>query len=51
LVGGVIPVVGVGVALSDTIGYEAERLASVARDTATRAATDVDTSVLIGEAE
>lgn len=49
--GGVIPVVGVGVALSDTIGYDAERLASVARDTATRAATDVDTSVLIGEAE
>lgn len=49
--GGVIPVVGVGVALSDTIGYEADRLASVARDAATRAATDVDTSVLIGEAE
>ena len=47
----VIPVVGVGVALSDTIGYDAEVLAGVAREAATRAAIDVDTSVLIGEAE
>jgi hypothetical protein len=47
----VIPVVGVGVALSDTVGYDAERLATVAREAATRAAIDVDASVLIGEAE
>jgi hypothetical protein len=50
-VGAVIPVVGVGVALSDTVGYDAERLATVAREAATRAAIDVDASVLIGEAE
>ena len=51
VVGGVIPVVGVGVALSDTIGYDAELLAGAAREAATRAAIDVDASVLIGEAE
>ena len=50
-IGGVIPVVGVGVALSDSTGYDAEALAGVARDAATRAATSVDTSVLVGEAE
>ncbi|SFS03963.1 hypothetical protein SAMN04487846_1730 [Microbacterium sp. cf046] len=50
-IGGVIPVVGVGVSLSDTTGYDAETLAAVARDAASRAATSVDTSVLIGEAE
>ncbi len=50
-VGGVIPVVGVGVGLSDTTGYDAEALTSVARDAASRAATNVDTSVLVGEAE
>ncbi|MET0830386.1 MAG: hypothetical protein ABWY26_12740 [Microbacterium sp.] len=50
-IGGVIPVVGVGVALSDTTGYDAGALAGLARDAATRAATDVDTSVLVGEAE
>ncbi len=49
--GGVIPVVGVGVALSDTTGYDADALSSVARDAASRAATNVDTSVLVGEAE
>jgi hypothetical protein len=48
--GGVIPVVGVGVALSDTVGYGPEELDAVARDAATRAATNVDTSVLIGDA-
>ena len=36
---GVIPVVGVGVGLSDTTGYDAEALASVAREAASRAAT------------
>jgi hypothetical protein len=50
-IGGVIPVVGVGVALSDTTGYDAGALAGLAGDAATRAATDVDTSVLVGEAE
>ena len=49
--GAVIPVVGVGVALSDTVGYDGGRLAEVAREAATRAATDVDTSVLIADAE
>jgi hypothetical protein len=48
--GGVIPVVGVGVALSDTVGYAPEELDAVAREAATRAATNVDTSVLIGDA-
>ena len=42
VVGAVIPVVGVGVALSDTIGYDAELLAGAAREAATRAAIDVD---------
>lgn len=50
-IGGVIPVVGVGVGLSDTVGYDSVALASAAREAATRAATDVDTSVLVGEAE
>jgi hypothetical protein len=49
--GAVIPVVGVGVALSDTVGYDVDRLADIAREAGTRAATDVDTSVLIGDAE
>jgi hypothetical protein len=49
--GAVLPVVGVGVALSDTAGYDAARLAEVAREAATRAATDVDASVLIGDAD
>ena len=51
VVGAVIPVVGVGVALSDTIGYDAELLAGAAREAATRAAIDVDASVLIGDPE
>lgn len=50
-IGGIIPVVGVGVALSDTAGYDAEGLATVARDAASRAAANVDTSVLVGDAE
>ncbi|GAA3207996.1 hypothetical protein [Microbacterium terregens] len=49
--GAVIPVVGVGVALSDTTGYDAEALSGVARGAARRAATSVDTSILVGEAE
>ena len=49
--GGVIPVVGVGVALSDASGYDAEALMRVAREAATRAATSVETSVLVGHDE
>ena len=49
--GGVIPVVGVGVALSEASGYEAASLARVAREAAARAATSVEASVLVGEAE
>jgi hypothetical protein len=47
--GGVIPVVGVGVALSDGTGYDAQALLRVARDTAIRAADSIETSVLVGE--
>ena len=46
-----IPVVGVGVGLSDSAGYDGAELTRVAREAATRAASTVDTSVLIGEAE
>lgn len=49
--GGVIPVVGVGVALSDASGYDSEALMRVAREAATRAATSVETSVLVGHDE
>ncbi len=49
--GGVIPVVGVGIALSDAAGYDAQALQRVARDTAIRAADSIETSVLVGEAE
>jgi len=47
--GGVIPVVGVGVALSDAVGYDDEALIRVARDAARRAALSVESSVLVGE--
>ena len=49
--GGVIPVVGVGVGLSDATGYDAAALTSVAREAASRAATSVETSVLVGDDE
>lgn len=48
--GGVIPVVGVGFALSSDVGYEPAELLRVARETATRAAATVETSVLSGNA-
>lgn len=48
---GVIPVVGVGVALSDSAGYEPAHLIAVAREAASRAAADVETSVLVDEGE
>lgn len=47
--GGVIPVIGVGVALSDAVGYDDEALVRVARDAAQRAALSVESSVLVGE--
>ncbi|MFE7844701.1 hypothetical protein ACFUTX_05815 [Microbacterium sp. NPDC057407] len=49
--GGVIPVVGVGIGLSDAAGYDADALKSLARETARRAAANVETSVLLGDAE
>lgn len=49
--GGVIPVVGVGVALSSSAGYDVESLVRVAREAAHRAAQSVGSSVLVGEAE
>lgn len=49
--GGVIPVVGVGVALSDATGYDADALAEVARGAASRAAANVESSVLVGDTE
>lgn len=49
--GGVIPVVGVGIALSDAAGYDAQALQRVARETASLAAESVETSVLVGEIE
>lgn len=49
--GGVLPVVGIGVALSDAVGYDGEALRRVARETATRAASSVETSVLVAEGE
>lgn len=49
--GGVIPVVGVGVALSDTTGYDPAELQRVAREAAARAAASVESSVLVGDPE
>lgn len=49
--GGVIPVVGVGVALSETSGYTPEALLHAARDAAARAAATVENSVLVDEGE
>lgn len=49
--GGVIPVVGVGVALSESAGYEPTELMRVAREAASRAAANVETSVLVDEGE
>ena len=49
--GGVIPVIGVGVALSDTAGYDPVELVHAASDTASRAAADVEASVLIDDGE
>jgi hypothetical protein len=48
--GGVIPVLGVGVGLSTSAGYDADALIESARDAAHRAAASVESSVLIGDA-
>jgi GGDEF domain-containing protein len=48
--GGVIPVVGVGVALTDTAGYDTEGLLRTAREAAHRAATSVEASVIVADA-
>jgi hypothetical protein len=48
--GGVIPMVGVGVALSDPVGYTPAHLVVVARDAARRAATSMESSVVVGDA-
>jgi GGDEF domain-containing protein len=47
--GGVIPVVGVGVALSDTAGYDTDTLMRTAREAAHRAATSVEASVIVAD--
>lgn len=47
--GGVIPMVGVGVALSDPVGYTPAHLVVVARDAARRAATSMESSVVVGD--
>lgn len=49
--GGVIPVVGVGVALSEATGYDPAGLQRVSGEAASRAAANVETSVLVGDAE
>jgi len=49
--GGVIPVVGVGVALSETAGYDPAELIRAAREAASRAADDVETSVLVDDGD
>lgn len=47
--GGVIPMVGVGVALSDAVGYGPDELVAVAHEAARRAATSVESSVVVGD--
>jgi hypothetical protein len=51
LSGAVIPVIGVGVGLSQIAGYEVDDLIGRARDAAQRAALSVDASVLVAEGE
>lgn len=47
--GGVIPIVGVGVGLTDIVGHDAAALLRAAREAAERAATSVESSVLVGD--
>jgi GGDEF domain-containing protein len=48
ITGAVIPVVGVGVALSESAGYDPDLLVRQARDAARRAAINPDSSVVFG---
>lgn len=43
----VVPVVGVGIALTDSVGYEAASMLSAATEAATRSASSPDASVII----
>lgn len=45
---GLLPVVGVGVALSETVGYDPVRLLTAARAAAVRASSSLEASVLFG---
>lgn len=47
----VLPAVGVGVSVSDTAGYDLDRLIGVARDAARRASVSAEAAVLVGEAD
>ncbi|MFS0714602.1 diguanylate cyclase [Microbacterium sp. 2P01SA-2] len=47
--GGVLPAIGIGVALSDVVGYDADALIEVAATTATRASSGVASAVLLAE--
>lgn len=48
--GGVLPAIGIGVALSDVVGYDPVELTSVAANTAMRAASGVASAVLLADA-
>ncbi len=45
----VIPVVGVGLALSDDVGYDADVMLPAAQDAARRSSTNPDASVIVAE--
>ncbi|RKE63497.1 diguanylate cyclase domain-containing protein [Microbacterium sp. AG238] len=47
--GGVLPAIGIGVALSDVVGYDADALIEMAAATATRASSGVASAVLLAE--
>lgn len=49
VVGGIIPVVGVGMALSETVGYDVRALLRTARAMAGRAVMSTDSPVLVDE--
>ncbi|WP_404447109.1 hypothetical protein LG315_04575 [Microbacterium marinum] len=45
---GLLPVIGVGVALTETVGYDTAHLLDSARAAAVRAASSLESSVLFG---
>ncbi|WP_323987514.1 diguanylate cyclase domain-containing protein [Microbacterium plantarum] len=47
--GGVLPAIGIGVALSDAVGYDADALIEAAAAAATRASSGVASAVLLAE--